>query len=108
NLEKAVKHAEELQADLGGTEIFDPLKNIFSLPQMKGLPRQVFVLTDGSVSNTESVIKLVARNSHNGRCFSFGIGSGASTILVNGIAKAGKGAAEFITSGERMQPKLPF
>ena len=40
------------------------------------------------------------------RCFSFGIGSGASTTLVKGIAQAGKGAAEFIVSGERMQPKV--
>ena len=40
------------------------------------------------------------------RCFSFGIGSGASTHLVRGIAEAGLGTAEFITSGERMQPKV--
>ena len=40
------------------------------------------------------------------RCFSFGIGSGASTSLVKGIAQAGNGTAEFITSGERMQPKV--
>ena len=40
------------------------------------------------------------------RCFSFGIGSGASTTLVKGIAQAGKGAAEFIVSEERMQPKV--
>ena len=66
-LEKAVKHAEQLQADLGGTELFDPLKDIFSHAPLKGLPRQVFVLTDGSVSNTESVIKLVAKNSDNSR-----------------------------------------
>ncbi|XP_028392751.1 von Willebrand factor A domain-containing protein 5A-like isoform X2 [Dendronephthya gigantea] len=106
NLEKAVQHAENLQADLGGTELFDPLKYIYSHDPMKGLPRQVFVLTDGSVSNTESVIKLVANNSTNSRCFSFGIGSGASSTLVKGIAEAGKGAAEFITSGERMQAKV--
>ena len=67
NLDKAVKHAKNLRADLGGTELFDPLKNIFSHKPMKGLPRQVFVLTDGSVSNTESVIKLVAKNSSNSR-----------------------------------------
>ncbi|XP_028392748.1 von Willebrand factor A domain-containing protein 5A-like isoform X1 [Dendronephthya gigantea] len=106
NLEKAVQHAENLQADLGGTELFDPLKYIYSHDPMKGLPRQVFVLTDGSISNTESVIKLVAKNSTNSRCFSFGIGSGASSTLVKGIAEAGKGAAEFITSGERMQAKV--
>ena len=40
------------------------------------------------------------------RCFSFGIGSGASTHLVKGIAEAGLGTSEFITSGERMQPKV--
>ena len=62
-----MKHAEQLQADLGGTELFDPLKDIFSHAPLKGLPRQVFVLTDGSVSNTESVIKLVAKNSDNSR-----------------------------------------
>jgi Mg-chelatase subunit ChlD len=67
NLEIAVKHAKNLKADLGGTELFDPLKDIFSHAPMKGLPRQVFVLTDGSVGNTESVIKLVAKNSNNSR-----------------------------------------
>ena len=68
NLEKAERHTESLQANLGGTEIFDPLKDIFGVTQMKGLPRQVFVLTDGSVSNTESVIKLVSQNTHKARC----------------------------------------
>ncbi|XP_028392596.1 von Willebrand factor A domain-containing protein 5A-like [Dendronephthya gigantea] len=90
NLEKAVQHAENLQADLGGTELFDPLKYIYSHDPMKGLPRQVFVLTDGSISNTESVIKLVAKNSTNSRCFSFGIGSGASSTLVKGIGRSRK------------------
>ena len=40
------------------------------------------------------------------RVFTFGIGSGASTALVNGLAKAGNGTAEFIKEGERMQPKV--
>ena len=40
------------------------------------------------------------------RIFTFGIGSGASTALVNGLAKGGRGTAEFIKEGERMQPKV--
>ena len=40
------------------------------------------------------------------RVFTFGIGSGASTELVNGLAKAGNGTAEFIGEGEQMQPKV--
>ena len=67
NMEIAVEHANDLKADLGGTELFDPLEDIFSHAPMKGMPRRVFVLTDGSVSNTESVIKLVAKNSNNSK-----------------------------------------
>ena len=42
----------------------------------------------------------------NRRCFTFGIGSGASTALVRGIARAGNGSAEFIADDERMQSKV--
>jgi len=37
----------ELQANLGGTEIFNPLEQIFQKPPIDGYLRQVFVLTDG-------------------------------------------------------------
>ena len=40
------------------------------------------------------------------RCFTFGIGSGASTDLVEGLAKAGGGTSEFVKEGERMQAKV--
>ena len=40
------------------------------------------------------------------RCFTFGIGSGASSELVEGLAQAGYGTAEFVKEGERMQPKV--
>ena len=40
------------------------------------------------------------------RCFTFGIGSGASTALVEGLARAGNGSAEFVKEGERLQPKV--
>ena len=43
---------------------------------------------------------------HSFRVFTFGIGSGASTALVKGLAKAGNGTAEFIQEGERLQPKV--
>ena len=67
NLDKAVAHASSLRADLGGTELYQPLQYIFKEPLIPHLTRQVFVLTDGSVSNTEEVIQLVKKNSHKAR-----------------------------------------
>ena len=42
------------------------------------------------------------------RVFTFGIGSGVSTELIKGIARAGNGRAEFVHEGERMQPKVHY
>uniref|UniRef100_A0A8C9Y8I2 VIT domain-containing protein n=1 Tax=Sander lucioperca TaxID=283035 RepID=A0A8C9Y8I2_SANLU len=58
------------------------------------------------VENTEEVINLMKRNSGSHRCFSFGIGKGASSALINGLAKEGGGHAQFITGTDRMEPKV--
>ena len=64
NLDKALKHAETLSADLGGTELLPPLRYVFNQEMVLGLPRQVFVLTDGSVSNTKACISIAKENAH--------------------------------------------
>ncbi|XP_028428800.1 von Willebrand factor A domain-containing protein 5A isoform X1 [Perca flavescens] len=105
-MEEALKKIEEMGADLGGTEILEPLKHIYSQPCIPSQPRQLFVFTDGDVGNTKEVIHLVRKNSGSHRCFSFGIGEGASSALINGLAKEGGGHAQFITDTDRMQPKV--
>ncbi len=40
-----------MKADLGGTNILDPLQNILSIPPLPDFPRQVFILTDGGKSH---------------------------------------------------------
>ena len=68
-MEKATRFAEKMQVDFGGTELLAPLRSIFKQQsQSSGLPRQVFILTDGSVSNTDSVISEVRKNADSTRC----------------------------------------
>ncbi|XP_061916060.1 von Willebrand factor A domain-containing protein 5A-like isoform X5 [Entelurus aequoreus] len=105
-MEEALKKVKEMQANLGGTEILQPLKHIYNQPCIPSQPRQLFVFTDGEVGNTKEVTSLVKKNSTSHRCFSFGIGEGASTALINGLAKEGGGHAQFITGADRMQPKV--
>ena len=63
SLDKATSHAESMQADLGGTELLPPLKDIFDQKVAShDMTRQVFVLTDGAVSNTHACIDVVRQN----------------------------------------------
>uniref|UniRef100_A0A8D0L9T1 VWFA domain-containing protein n=1 Tax=Sphenodon punctatus TaxID=8508 RepID=A0A8D0L9T1_SPHPU len=101
----ALQRVKQLEADLGGTEILAPLQAIYRQPCREGHPRQLFVFTDGEVFNTDAVIAEVQRHGGSHRCFSFGIGEGASTALIKGIARVGGGSAEFITGQDRMQVK---
>lgn len=106
SLAEASRHVQGLEADLGGTEILSPLKAILEAPPVDGRPRQLFLLTDGQVSNTEAVLSLVRAHVGTTRVFTFGIGAGASLHLVKGIARAGGGEAELIAPGERVEPKV--
>ena len=67
NLDVAVSHAENMGADLGGMELLGPLQHTLRQPLSPGLPRQVFVLTDGSVSNTQACISEATRNAATSR-----------------------------------------
>uniref|UniRef100_A0A672HX85 von Willebrand factor A domain containing 5A n=1 Tax=Salarias fasciatus TaxID=181472 RepID=A0A672HX85_SALFA len=105
-MEEALKVVEKMKADLGGTEILEALQDIYKQPCIPKQPRQLFIFTDGEVDNTKQVLDLVKKNSGSHRCFSFGIGEGASSALINGLAREGGGHAQFITGSDRMQPKV--
>ncbi|KAM9442829.1 von Willebrand factor A domain-containing protein 5A-like isoform 14-T14 [Salvelinus alpinus] len=105
-MDEALQKVKEMRADLGGTEILQPLKHIYSQPCLPDQPRQLFLFTDGEVGNTKEVLDLVKTNAGSHRCFSFGIGEGASTALISGVAKQARGHAQFITGQDRMQPKV--
>uniref|UniRef100_A0A4W5LMB8 von Willebrand factor A domain containing 5A n=1 Tax=Hucho hucho TaxID=62062 RepID=A0A4W5LMB8_9TELE len=105
-MDEALKKVKAMRADMGGTEILQPLKHIYSQPCLPDKPRQLFLITDGEVGNTKEVLDLVKTNAGSHRCFSFGIGEGASSALISGVAKQGGGHAQFITGQDRMQPKV--
>ncbi|KAK6296151.1 hypothetical protein J4Q44_G00338640 [Coregonus suidteri] len=105
-MDEALQKVKGMRADLGGTKILKPLRHIYSQPCLPDQPRQLFLFTDGEVWNTKEVLDLVKRNAGSHRCFSFGIGEGASSALISGVAKQGGGHAQFITGQDKMQPKV--
>ena len=106
SLGDAAAFVRRLEADMGGTEILPALQYVVQQPPVAGMPRQVLLLTDGEVTNTDAVLELARRHASTVRFFTFGIGAGASHHLVKGIARASRGAAEFISPGERIEAKV--
>ncbi len=74
SLKKAASFVDQIHEN-GGTEMLPALKAVLESPPVEGYPRQVFVLTDGEISNTEEVLSLVRRFAASVRVFSFGIGN---------------------------------
>jgi hypothetical protein len=98
SVEAALAWAKSLEADLRGTELLHPMEAVFRQPLRGSGNRQVFVITDGEVSNTDAVIDLVRRSSAQNRCFTIGLGKGADAGLVEGIADASGGQSDFVAS----------
>uniref|UniRef100_A0A2P2I2A9 von Willebrand factor A domain-containing protein 5A-like n=1 Tax=Hirondellea gigas TaxID=1518452 RepID=A0A2P2I2A9_9CRUS len=105
-LDKACKLHDKMDADMGGTEILEPLRFIYSKEPSAAYSRQILLLTDGQVFNVDQICGLVERNAGNTRVFAVGIGEGASTALVRGLARAGRGRAEMVTQRDRVQTKV--
>jgi Ca-activated chloride channel family protein len=105
-LAAASAHVAGMQADLGGTEILPALEAAFDQSRPTSMARQVVVVTDGQVTNTDAVLAFVRKHEAYARVFTFGIGAGPSHHLVRGLARAGGGAAEFILPGERASTKV--
>lgn len=105
-LRQALSEVAGFSADMGGTEIAAPLKEILSRPIVKGNPRQIFLLTDGEVNNPREIMKLIGVHSNQCRVHGIGIGAGASKALLKGCADKGKGHAVFLADNEDVAGKV--
>ena len=85
-----------MQADLGGTDLLAPLKEVLAKPALPDYPRHVFVLTDGNVNNREDTIAYVLKRRGATVIHAVGLGNGADAELVQGVAHAGKGLSDMI------------
>uniref|UniRef100_A0A8C0V0S2 von Willebrand factor A domain containing 5B1 n=1 Tax=Cyanistes caeruleus TaxID=156563 RepID=A0A8C0V0S2_CYACU len=106
SLAVACQSIRRIQADMGSTNLFSPLKWLTRQPIHRGHPRLLFLLTGGAISNTGKVLELLRDHSCSTRCYSFGVGPKACRRLVQGLAAVSRGVSEFLAEGERLQPKM--
>ncbi|MEO0733485.1 MAG: VIT domain-containing protein, partial [Bacteroidota bacterium] len=81
----------------GGTRLMSALKTAYALPRSAtGLSRNFVVVTDGYISVEPQVFDLVRKNLNQANVYSFGIGSSVNRLLVEGMARIGKGRPAFV------------
>ncbi|EEU35305.1 uncharacterized protein NECHADRAFT_36894 [Fusarium vanettenii 77-13-4] len=109
SLDKALRHIKSFDADFGGTEMYQPVEATFK-KRYTDMNLEIFLLTDGAIYDQDRLFELinhnVAESKGSVRVFSLGIGSGASTSLVEGVARAGNGFAQTVGHGEKMDKKV--
>ncbi|XP_067661596.1 von Willebrand factor A domain-containing protein 5A-like [Haliotis asinina] len=106
SLKKALELQEDLRADMGGSEFFNPLHFVLERGEIPGFSRQVFLLTDGDVSRVDHIVDLVKKKVRSSRVFTVSVGAALSTSLVRRVAKAGGGLVEFVRDTDNLHKKV--
>ena len=110
NVDKAIEKSNKYDADLGGTELLEPLKYLENCLNNINTPTRIFILTDGAVFNTDECLQKIEQicRKKDIRFFSLGIGSGCDEILVKGMSSKGNGKPEFVQNAEEITDKVIF
>ncbi|MGJ8681021.1 marine proteobacterial sortase target protein [Paraglaciecola sp.] len=114
NKSLAIEFVAELQAN-GGTHMSKAFNLAFEQPpsaiqetqeQASSRLRQIVFITDGSVSNEESLMSLIEQNINQSRLFTVGIGSAPNSYFMTEAAKMGKGTFTYIGSTSQVKDKM--
>ncbi|UCF37442.1 MAG: VWA domain-containing protein [Acidobacteriota bacterium] len=104
-LEDALSWLSQVDADLGGTEIFKPLASILEGDSGRGEKVDVVILTDGEVGNEAQILELVQQQASRARIFPIGIGHGPNEYFIRQLARSSHGASDMIAPGERIEAR---
>ena len=96
NIDQAFKFLTPLEGR-GGTDILKSVDYALKIPDDPGRLRIVCYMTDGYVGNDMQIIDYIRKNRGRARMFPFGIGNSVNRFLIDGMAREGKGVAEYVT-----------
>ena len=99
NVNKTIRKIEKLKANLGGTNLLLPLKEIFKEDNYKdiiNLARNVFILTDGETDCSNECLNIISKNKDKYRIHSFGLGYYYNKKFIKKCGILGMGSYNFV------------
>ena len=104
NVNNIIDIINNLDSNMGGTNINSPLESIYSDTSYSkiNLSKHIFLLTDGQVNDREGCVNLITANSNKFRMHAFGIGNAFDRYFIERSGKLGKGSSFFIEDVEEI------
>lgn len=106
NIGVAMEFVEKLEAK-GGTDMLEGVTAALGAEIEAGMHRHVVFMTDGYIGNEEEILEAVgqsverlAKKQATVRVFGFGVGSSTNRYLIEGLAHAGEGVADYALNRE--------
>lgn len=101
-LAAARRWAQQLEADLGGTEMNAAILSTLALPGAEN--KTVLLITDGEIQAIDTVLETARQSKH--RFFVVGIGASVAEVLLRRLAEETGGSCEFVAPGEPVEPAI--
>ena len=102
NLKLGRGWVQKLSADMGGTEILNPLRHAVQIAE--GSSQNIILLTDGEVGNNQEIRRYFEHLDQCPRIYSIGLGHGADEELLRSLAEISGGGSEMVYPGENLEP----
>ena len=107
NISSAIEKINNMDANMGGTNIYKALSLIFSDPVDDKYPRSLFLITDGGEGDSAHSINLIKNSVTKCRIHGFGIQTnGREAQFIQDAADLGKGCASFINNIDELGGKI--
>jgi len=95
NVRRARSYVESLHGS-GGTMMIEGIKAALDFPHDDNRLRFVCFMTDGYIGNEAEILGAIHQKLGPSRIFSFGVGSSPNAYLLEGMARAGRGAVAYV------------
>lgn len=99
NVKEIIDILLNINADLGGTNLYAPLEEIFKNKELYiklNLPIHLIIITDGKVMNAGSCANIIYENKNIFKTHAIGIGDDCDKSLIEQCANSGRGIKSFI------------
>jgi Ca-activated chloride channel family protein len=100
---EAWNRLDNLDADMGGTEMEKALDAVFSMGGSDAAPT-ILLITDGEIHEHEKLVKRAAKSGH--RIFTVGVGTSVAETFLKSLSGVTHGACELVAPQEGMAERV--